>query len=566
MRRGAKDTRVGSLRAIERAVLALAAVAVLAPVAVGTSSYVSERESRHRVNRLLGDERLAGDVREVDMMHDALRADVYQALYVSAPGDQRLAVTRARDHQRRLLDALAAAGDRAATADPAIRDAVAAASRDMKAYAEEATTIVDLAAAGRGDAMAHLPALDDQFERLERMLATLIADADARGAAAGRAAVGAADGAQGRTVAVTLLVLASLAALTLGALRRMRLGFAEKAEADEEMARLGELAEGERRRQQFGNDLHEALEMADAEDDALEVVRRAIGFVAPQHKAELLLADSSQSHLVPVVVHPDHDGPGCPVASPWQCVAVRRGRAQVFEDPHALNACPKLREHAAPAPAVCVPVTFMGKPLGVLHAVTVDASHGASAAARLGTIAAQAGTRIGTLRAFARTELQAATDGLTGMLNRRSLEERLGDLVRRGEPFALAMADLDHFKLLNDAHGHEAGDRALRLFANVVREVLRADDVVGRYGGEEFVIALPGQSMATAQAALDRIRARLEDLATGAETPRFTASFGLADSTDGRTIDDVLRVADDRLRAAKLLGRDRVVAEDAPVS
>lgn len=127
---------------------------------------------------------------------------------------------------------------------------------------------------------------------------------------------------------------------------------------------------------------------------------------------------------------------------------------------------------------------------------------------RLTTVADQVGNRIGTLRAFSQSELRAATDGLTGLLNRRSPEERISALVSTGDAYAVAIADLDQFKLLNDRHGHDAGDRALRLFASVLSQVVRSDDVAGRYGGEEFVVLFPGLRSSQAGAVLERVRSR----------------------------------------------------------
>ena len=92
---------------------------------------------------------------------------------------------------------------------------------------------------------------------------------------------------------------------------------------------------------------------------------------------------------------------------------------------------------------------------------------------------------------MAETQLQASTDTLTGLLNRRSFSERVAAVPAHLYPVAVAMADLDHFKTLNDTYGHETGDRALRLFARVLRDSLRTSDVASRYGGEEFAIAFP---------------------------------------------------------------------------
>jgi diguanylate cyclase (GGDEF)-like protein len=148
-------------------------------------------------------------------------------------------------------------------------------------------------------------------------------------------------------------------------------------------------------------------------------------------------------------------------------------------------------------------------------------------------------------------QLQASTDGLTGLSNRRATTELLARLLRsHGDVVAVAMVDLDHFKKLNDTLGHEAGDRALRAFADVARRALRDHDVLGRWGGEELVIALP---------VLDRIRKALVDASERAELPTMTASFGVVDSSLATDVDTAVRLADEALLTAKTRGRDRVV-------
>jgi diguanylate cyclase (GGDEF)-like protein len=201
----------------------------------------------------------------------------------------------------------------------------------------------------------------------------------------------------------------------------------------------------------------------------------------------------------------------------------------------------------------------MGRSLGVLHAT---GPHGivphAEQVAQLSTLATQAGSRIGTVRAFERTQLQAQTDALTGLINRRTLEEELRRMMRDGIPFALALVDLDRFKLVNDTHGHEAGDRSLRTFAHVVRTMLRDDDHIARWGGEEFLIALPYSDADGAVEVMNRIRASLANVLQGGHVV-FTASFGVTDSTRADTLQDLIRLADRGMYAAKAGGRDRVV-------
>ncbi len=326
-----------------------------------------------------------------------------------------------------------------------------------------------------------------------------------------------------------------------------------------ERIRLEQELSRQAQRDNFGAQLVEALEMADDESSAYDVVRRAMVEIAPEAPMELLLSDSSRAHLEQTAIHPQAGAPSCPVESPYSCVAVRRGHPVVFDSSEALNSCPKLRNRdQGPCSAVCVPVSFMGRSLGVLHATGPEGVEPSSEqVAQLTTLATQAGARIGTVRAFEKTQLQAQTDGLTGLINRRTLETELRGLMRLERPFALALADLDHFKQLNDTHGHEEGDRCLRLFSHVIRQVLRDGDLVARWGGEEFLIALPDADADSAVEVMERIRAHLARTVNDGHA-HFTASFGVSDSSFAKSLQEVIQLADVGLYEAKATGRDRV--------
>jgi diguanylate cyclase (GGDEF)-like protein len=254
------------------------------------------------------------------------------------------------------------------------------------------------------------------------------------------------------------------------------------------------------------------------------------------------------------------------VHSPFSCPAVRRGSAIVFDSSEALNACPKLRDRpGGPCSAACVPISFMGRALGVLHATGSDgAPPRPDAVDQLVTLATQAGARIGTVRAFERTQLQAATDGLTGLPNRRTALTQLRAWDKSGRRFAIAIADLDEFKRLNDKYGHEAGDRALRLFAQACQNSLRQEDIVSRWGGEEFALIMPELDARRGAAAMERIRKRLAESHLAGH-PQFTASFGVSDSRSADTIEQILQVADAALYESKAAGRDRVTIGTTPV-
>lgn len=158
----------------------------------------------------------------------------------------------------------------------------------------------------------------------------------------------------------------------------------------------------------------------------------------------------------------------------------------------------------------------------------------------------------------------AVTDPLTGVSNRRFATQKLAQIVESGAPFAVLMLDLDHFKRINDLHGHGVGDTVLATIARALRRNLRESDLLARIGGEEFLIALPGavpeQAVATAERlrrVIDRIRLIAPE--TGASV-RVTASIGLTHSGDahGHSVDALLACADRALYKSKLDGRNMV--------
>jgi diguanylate cyclase (GGDEF)-like protein len=163
-------------------------------------------------------------------------------------------------------------------------------------------------------------------------------------------------------------------------------------------------------------------------------------------------------------------------------------------------------------------------------------------------------------------EREANEDSLTLLGNRRYVDRRLGELCEQsrttGEPLSMLLADLDHFKQVNDRYGHLLGNEVLRVVADLLREASRAGDVVARYGGEEFLILLPNTTLAEATAQAERIRAAIEehDWRTLHRQLRVTISLG-ASEAQGREPEAMIEEADRRLYAAKSAGRNMVVAQ-----
>lgn len=164
----------------------------------------------------------------------------------------------------------------------------------------------------------------------------------------------------------------------------------------------------------------------------------------------------------------------------------------------------------------------------------------------------------------AQREAEALTDPLTGLDNRRALEERLAILhpiaERYERPYSVISIDADSLKARNDADGHEAGDRAIRHLAEVLRATMRSVDQCVRLGGDEFIVLLPDTGTATATVAAERLLEALRRASPAPSGGALRASAGVAEWVPGLSPQDVLRRADTLLYEAKRLGKDRVIS------
>jgi diguanylate cyclase (GGDEF)-like protein len=243
------------------------------------------------------------------------------------------------------------------------------------------------------------------------------------------------------------------------------------------------------------------------------------------------------------------------------------------------EAAPLNCRHVEPGlgPYACIPIVGRGQILGMLHLCgEAFRSNRSSEPLRqsIERLADQLSLSLSNIELRERLENMALRDGLTGLYNRRfideMLEHELAKLRRNRKSAGLMLVDVDHFKRFNDTHGHQAGDEALRKVGAALLSAVRASDVVCRYGGEEFLVFLPECELPEATAKAEALRAAVQAIALrvgGEAIPPISASFGLAmfpETGGNRT--ELIQLADRALYRAKDAGRNRVMVAEAQAS
>nr|WP_255719739.1 diguanylate cyclase [Pelomonas sp. P8] len=264
---------------------------------------------------------------------------------------------------------------------------------------------------------------------------------------------------------------------------------------------------------------------------------------------------------------------------PLECWALRNG--QPFEQPSkgGASACKHLQHAELPLRpgTLCIPLASHGDLAGLLVLEAAQPEDLSRVSQLRQSAFEQVALSLGNLRLRESLRQQSTRDALTGLYNRRFLDESLNrELLRamRGEGeegacLAVLMIDVDHFKQFNDKHGHDLGDQVLRRVAGTLAQTVRAGDLVARYGGEEFTVVLPGT---TRESALTRAWALVEAIrhmpplsVGGGQHQPVTVSIGMACMPlDAQAADELIQKADSALYRAKRDGRNRVVAFGAP--
>ncbi len=306
--------------------------------------------------------------------------------------------------------------------------------------------------------------------------------------------------------------------------------------------------------------LGELLQICRNTNEALSITARHLSQLIPNMCGTIGLFNNSRDLIEATQAIGDSAGFACEF-TPDECWGLRRGR--MHEGSGAEPRCAHIREHQDPVS--CLPMTAQGQTLGV---ISVSSRHGFSdiELQTIRTIAEQLSLALANLRLQETLRNQSIRDALTGLFNRRYLEDALtreiARMRRRSEPLSVIMIDIDHFKRFNDTHGHPGGDALLAEFGHLLTRHARDEDIAVRYGGEEFALIMPGASLEIAAGRAEVLRdavKRLHVRLNGKSLGLVTLSAGVAAyPANGSTGQAVLTEADTALYKAKQEGRDRV--------
>ena len=314
----------------------------------------------------------------------------------------------------------------------------------------------------------------------------------------------------------------------------------------------------------------ELLQSCTQRGEAYAIVRETGAHLFPDSSGSLFIYRESRD----VLEHVTSWGSGRTretTLTPDECWALRLG------SPHFVPATRTIRcrhVHEDTQSYVCMPVQGQGQVLGLLHiAVEVSPSSmrpARDAEQRLRAMTDRVGPALANLKLRDALRELALRDGLTGLYNRRYLEDALNRELHRaernGKPVSVVMIDIDGFKHFNNKYGHDAGDFVLSALARAIMKSIRPSDIACRYGGEELAVVLPEANLESARKCAEQMRFAIRDTNLthlGQSLPAPTASFGVAVyPANGSTPVDLLKAADQALYRAKLEGRDRVCLAD----
>jgi diguanylate cyclase (GGDEF)-like protein/PAS domain S-box-containing protein len=323
----------------------------------------------------------------------------------------------------------------------------------------------------------------------------------------------------------------------------------------------------------LANEMADMLQACQTSEEAYKTIGLFIPSFFPDDAGALYMLNNSRN-LFEAVAGWGKDPPAPSVFALDECWAVRRGRLHQVENPQEALLCRHVTE-AIPGGYLCVPLIAQGETLGVFHIRLGPQAEEQAAELEVAkeqlaqTVAEDMALALANLRLRETLRSQAIRDPLTGLFNRRYMEEtlerELTRVKRQGASLGVIMLDLDHFKQYNDTYGHSAGDDLLSALGSLVKSQIREEDIACRYGGEEFLLILPGTSMEVSLERAEILRQAVQEMHLRYRSLKpITLSLGVAVYPDhGDTGLEIIQAADSALYQAKQAGRDRVMAADA---
>ena len=319
------------------------------------------------------------------------------------------------------------------------------------------------------------------------------------------------------------------------------------------------------------NELQANLQICVNAPEAYEVLGGYAQKFIPDSAGAVFAIDSSRNLMGVMASWGDSLSPTQHILSPEDCCAMRGGRLHLQVETSRGLTCRHF-SGSIPDAYVCLPLAALGETLGILHISTESSEQlSASRLAMIQQAGEYAALRLANLRLREKLHDQSIRDPLTGLYNRRFLEATLEqELHRSGRHhtgLGVIMADIDKFKVFNDSFGHTAGDIVLKEVAAMLRRSVRTEDIVCRYGGEEFLVVLPDTSLESVSERAEQVResiAKLDLQHAGHSLGKVTASFGISFSQDGvLTPEILLRYADEALYESKRRGCNCVSLSDS---
>ena len=539
-----------------------------------------------------------------DMMHDTIRADVYRALYAAAKSPQVKDIVTVAAHEHAVTFREQLTRNSAIDLPPDVKSAMTQVEVPLEKYISSAENLVALAFDNGVNAEAALPDFEKQFstlavtmdsigDKIEDFSKKEFDNADEFATLAKRI------GQFGLLLGVFISAWAvyvmrhevlSPLSLMIGAMKKLAQGHVDAAAPQllalqsERNDELGEMARSvevfrtnavarnqQTRESRILSDLNEWLQSAKSENELYQMIATFVSRMLPACTGSLYIYANSRDILECAKTW--NGTQGTQTMHPDDCWGLRRGRTYTHGQNEIEFDCTHVHSEAGPD-YCCIPILAHGETVGLLHlefvaknAVTQAVQSTFAEERRLGLAAAEhISLAIANVKLREQLRDQSIRDVLTGLFNRRYMLEtcrrEFQRAARAGQFVSILSIDVDHFKTFNDNHGHDAGDSVLRCVGETLRSVFREEDVPCRFGGEEFVVLLPGATPEAAARRAEELRGKIEALSVRyaeGNLPKVTISVGVAAfPRSGNNPMEVLKVADEALYVAKAEGRNCV--------